>query len=48
MNLKHRSSLKYLGTELDENLHFGNNFKKLLAKKTNFSGLLPAQIDFNC
>ena len=39
INLTERSSLKYLGIELDENLNFGEHIRKLCSKLNKFSGL---------
>ena len=37
-NLKQKSSLKYFGIELDDNLNFGEHIKNLGSKLNNFSG----------
>ena len=39
VNLTQRSSLKYLGTELDDNLNFGDHIKNLCSKLNKFTGL---------
>ena len=38
INLTQRSSLKYLGIELDDNLNFGDHIKNLCSKLNKFSG----------
>ena len=38
-NLTRRSSLKYLGIELDDNLNFGDHIKNRCSKLKKFSGL---------
>ena len=40
INLTQRSSLKYLGIKLDDNLNFGDHIKKLCSKLNKFSRLL--------
>ena len=39
INLTQRSSLKYLGIELDDNLNIGDHIKNLCSKLNKFSGL---------
>ena len=39
INLTQRSSLKYLGIELDDNLNFGEHIKNFCSKLNKFSGL---------
>ena len=39
INLTQRSSLKYLGIELDDNLNFGDHIKNIFSKQNKFSGL---------
>ena len=39
INLTQRSSMKYLGIVLDDNLNFGDPIKKLCSKLNKFSGL---------
>ena len=39
INLTQRSSLKYLGIDLDDNLNFGDHIKNLCSKLNKFSGL---------
>ena len=39
INLTERSSLKYLGIELDDNLNFGEHIKNVCSKLNKFSGL---------
>ena len=39
INLTQRSSLEYLGIELDDNLNFGENIENLCSKLNKFSGL---------
>ena len=39
INLTQRSSLKYLGIELDDNLNFGDHIKNIFSKLNKFSGL---------
>ena len=39
-NLMEKSSLKYSGMELDDNLKFGEHIKNLCSKLNKFSGLI--------
>ena len=49
INLTQRSSLKYLGIELDDNLNFGEHIKNpLLKTEQTLRTFSRAQIDFNC
>ena len=46
INLTQRSSLKYLGIELDDNLNFGEHIKNLCSKLNKFSDFLTGSDRF--